>query len=187
MGSIPGPGRCPGEGNGYPLRESCLRNLTGRRASQATVHGVTKTKPRLSNQTTITKERNSSPAKCLLWNHAATSSPQELQCFSSQETPNVDRAEGDHSHRGHAHVSPPSWSCMRLGAEQCVMAGSPATAARKGINSNWSLTRPCNMGSSGWASRRKDGSQEMRPRTLHRVRGRGKHRHSKHLVSDTVC
>ena len=31
-GSIPGPGRSPGEGNGNPLQCSCLGNLTDRRA-----------------------------------------------------------------------------------------------------------------------------------------------------------
>ena len=41
-GSIPGSGRSPGEGNGYPLEYSCLENSTDRGAWQATVHGVTK-------------------------------------------------------------------------------------------------------------------------------------------------
>ena len=38
--SIPGSGRSPGEGNGYPLRYSCLENLMDRGAWRATVHGV---------------------------------------------------------------------------------------------------------------------------------------------------
>ena len=42
VGSIPGSGRFPGEGNGNPLRYSCLGNLTDRGAWWATVHGVTK-------------------------------------------------------------------------------------------------------------------------------------------------
>ena len=29
LGSIPGLGRCPGEGNGYPLQYSCLENPMG--------------------------------------------------------------------------------------------------------------------------------------------------------------
>ena len=41
-GSIPGPGRSPGEVNGYPLQYSCLENPMDRGAWQATVHGVTK-------------------------------------------------------------------------------------------------------------------------------------------------
>ena len=42
LGSIPGLGRSPGEGNGYPLQYSCLENPMGREAWQAIVHGVTK-------------------------------------------------------------------------------------------------------------------------------------------------
>ena len=39
-GSIPGLGRPPGEGNGYPLQYSCLEDSLDRRPWQATVHGV---------------------------------------------------------------------------------------------------------------------------------------------------
>ena len=49
LGSIPGLGRSPGEGNGYPLQYSCLRNPMDREAWQGTVHGVTKSQTRLSN------------------------------------------------------------------------------------------------------------------------------------------
>ena len=41
-GSIPGLGRCPGEGNGYPLQDSCLENSIVRRTWWATVHEVSK-------------------------------------------------------------------------------------------------------------------------------------------------
>ena len=40
MGSIPGPGRCPGEGNGNRLQYSYLENPTDRGSWQASVHGV---------------------------------------------------------------------------------------------------------------------------------------------------
>ena len=40
LGSIPGSGRSPGEGNGNPLQYSCLENPMGRGAWWATVHGV---------------------------------------------------------------------------------------------------------------------------------------------------
>ena len=40
-GSIPGLGRSPGEGSGYPLLHSCLRNSVDRGAWGTTVHGVT--------------------------------------------------------------------------------------------------------------------------------------------------
>ena len=39
-GSIPGWGRCPGEGKGNPLQYSCLENPMDSGALQATVHGV---------------------------------------------------------------------------------------------------------------------------------------------------
>ena len=42
LGSIPGLGRSPGEGNGNPLQYSCLENPMGRGAWWATVHGVAK-------------------------------------------------------------------------------------------------------------------------------------------------
>jgi len=42
VGSIPGLGRSPGEGNGNPLQYSCLGNPMDRGEWQATVHGVTK-------------------------------------------------------------------------------------------------------------------------------------------------
>ena len=44
LGSIPGLGRPPGEGKGYPLRYSGLENST-----DLIVHGVTKSWTRLSN------------------------------------------------------------------------------------------------------------------------------------------
>ena len=40
LGSIPGLGRSPGEGNGNPFHYSCLENLVDRGALQAVVHGV---------------------------------------------------------------------------------------------------------------------------------------------------
>ena len=42
VGSIPGSGRSPGEGNGNPLQCCCLENLMDIGAWQATVHGVAK-------------------------------------------------------------------------------------------------------------------------------------------------
>ena len=42
VGSVPGLGRSPGEGNGNPLQYSCLEKPMDREAWWATVHGVTK-------------------------------------------------------------------------------------------------------------------------------------------------
>ena len=49
LGSIPGSGRSPGEGNGNPLQYSCLENPMDRGAWRATVHGVAKSRTRLSD------------------------------------------------------------------------------------------------------------------------------------------
>ena len=50
-GSNPGSGRCPGEGNGNPLQCSCLENPMDGGAWSPTVHGVTKSRTRLSDFT----------------------------------------------------------------------------------------------------------------------------------------
>ena len=42
VGSIPGSGRSPGEGNGNPFQYTCLGNPRDRGTWPATVHGVTK-------------------------------------------------------------------------------------------------------------------------------------------------
>ena len=51
LGSIPGLGRCPGEGNGNSLQYSCLENPMDGGAWWATVHGVAKSRTRLSDLT----------------------------------------------------------------------------------------------------------------------------------------
>ena len=48
LGSIPGLGRSPGEGNGNPLQYPCLENLMDRGAWWTAVHGVSKSWARLS-------------------------------------------------------------------------------------------------------------------------------------------
>ena len=40
VGSVPGSGGSPGEGNGNPLQYSCLENPMDRGAWRATVHGL---------------------------------------------------------------------------------------------------------------------------------------------------
>ena len=49
LGLIPGSGKSPGEGKGYPLQYSCLENPMDRGAWWATVHGITKSQTRLSD------------------------------------------------------------------------------------------------------------------------------------------
>ena len=58
-GSVPGSGRSPGEGNSNSLQYSCLDNSTDRGAQQAPVHGVAKSRRRLSTHVhpfTISKQ-----------------------------------------------------------------------------------------------------------------------------------
>ena len=52
-GSTPGLRRSSGEGNGNPLQYSCLENPMEGGAWWATVHGVTKSRTRLSNFTSL--------------------------------------------------------------------------------------------------------------------------------------
>ena len=49
LGSIPGSGRSPGEGNGNPLQYSCLGSPMDKGAWWATVSGVAQSQTRLSN------------------------------------------------------------------------------------------------------------------------------------------
>ena len=49
LGSTPGLGRSPVEGNGYPRHYSGLENSMDRGARPATVHGVAKSQIRLSD------------------------------------------------------------------------------------------------------------------------------------------
>ena len=50
-GSIPALGRSPGEGNDTPLQYSCLENPMDGGACWAAVHGITKSRTRLSDFT----------------------------------------------------------------------------------------------------------------------------------------
>ena len=49
LGSIPGLGRSPEEGNGNPFQDYCLENPMNRGTWWAAVHGVTKSQTQLSN------------------------------------------------------------------------------------------------------------------------------------------
>ena len=56
LGSIPGLGRSPGEGNGNPLQYSCLKNPMDGGAWRAAVHGVTIESATTEHSTHIQKE-----------------------------------------------------------------------------------------------------------------------------------
>ena len=53
LGSIPGSGRSPGEGNGNPLQYSCPENPMDGGDWWAIVHGVAKSRTRLSGLTSL--------------------------------------------------------------------------------------------------------------------------------------
>ena len=53
LGSSPGLGRSPGEGNGNPLQYYCLENPMDSGAWQAAVYGVAKSRTRLSDLTSL--------------------------------------------------------------------------------------------------------------------------------------
>ena len=53
LGSIPGSGRSPGEGNDNPLHYSCLENSMDGGGWWATDHGVAKSWTRLSHFTSL--------------------------------------------------------------------------------------------------------------------------------------
>ena len=68
MGSIPGLGRSPREGNDNPLQYSCLENPMDRRAWWATVHGVTQSWTWLSDLTHFHCVKWASPVAQLVKN-----------------------------------------------------------------------------------------------------------------------
>ena len=47
LGLIPGSGRSPGEGNGYPVQNSCLENSMDKGAWWAIVHAIAKSQTQL--------------------------------------------------------------------------------------------------------------------------------------------
>ena len=68
LGSIPGSGRSPGEGNGNPLQYSCLENPMDGGAWRATVHGVAKSETRLRDFTFTFREKAMAPhSSTLAW------------------------------------------------------------------------------------------------------------------------
>ena len=64
-GSIPGLGRSPGKGNGNPLQYSCLENPMDPGAWWATVHGVAKSRTRLSDFSSLLLHHSLKQFLCL--------------------------------------------------------------------------------------------------------------------------
>ena len=70
LGSIPGSGRSPGEGNGYPLQYPGLEN-----SMDCTVHGVTKSQTWLRNFHFLSAIKKKEPQ---MWDHRDESEMQAL-------------------------------------------------------------------------------------------------------------
>ena len=66
LGLTPGLGRSPGEGSGSPLQYSCLENAMDGGAWWAAVHGVVKSRTRLSDFTFMHWRRKWQPTLVLL-------------------------------------------------------------------------------------------------------------------------
>ena len=87
-GLIPGSGRSPGEGNSTPLQCSCLENSMDGVAWWATVHGVTKSRTRLSDFTftfhfhALEKEM-ATHSSVLAWRIPGTGEPSGLPSMGS--------------------------------------------------------------------------------------------------------
>ena len=66
LGSIPGLGRSPGEGNGNPLQYSCLENPRGQRSlASYTVHGVSRVRRDSATKPPPHHTTNNRPQTCL--------------------------------------------------------------------------------------------------------------------------
>ena len=116
-GSIPGLGRFPGEGNGFPFQYSCLENPTDRGAWWDTVHGVAKSWTQLSGEhfhvtfsphSTLLKEvlyrREARAARWLDWNHAAESAAVRALVRSGPPVPGPRQLGTTPGHRPAARI-----------------------------------------------------------------------------------
>ena len=84
-GSIPGSGRCPGEGNGYPLKYSCLENSMDRGPWWAIVYGVTKSQTWLSDSLFHLSVFSLTIPKFTAWNYFYIEGPPPPSIFFLKE------------------------------------------------------------------------------------------------------
>ena len=87
-GSISGLGRSPGESNGTPFQYSCLENPMDRAAWWAAVHGVAKSRTRLSDFTFIfhfhaLEKEMATHSSVLAWRIPGTGEPGGLPSMGS--------------------------------------------------------------------------------------------------------
>ena len=105
-GLIPGSGRSPGGWHGNPLQYSCLENSTDGGAWQATVHGVTKSRTRLSNFTHTHTHTSPGQALCPALSLASVSSrPSRVTAPFSLGSATVPPAPGPASPRRYSPLA----------------------------------------------------------------------------------
>ena len=88
VGSIPGSGRSPGEGNGNPVQYSCLENSVDGGAWKAAVHGVAEGRTQLSDFTFTfhfhaLKKEMATHSSVLAWRIPGTGEPGGLPSMGS--------------------------------------------------------------------------------------------------------
>ena len=91
MSSLSGNRGWYGEGNGTPLQYSCLANPMDRGASQAAVHGVAKSRTRLSDFTLIfhchaLEKEMATHSSVLAWRIPGVGEPGELPSMGLTES-----------------------------------------------------------------------------------------------------
>ena len=116
LGSIPGLGRSPGEGNSNPLQHSCLENPMDRGAWWVTVHGVTKSRTQMSDFTSFSFFQSGGTPNCV-WH----SGPQDRQGLEPAQPvgwvqPLLPRAPF------------PGWGCWGVGAAGPRQGAQPRTS-----------------------------------------------------------
>ena len=91
LGSIPGLGRFLGGGHGNPIQYSCLENPTDRGAWWAIVHGIAKSRARLSDFTFIfhfhaLEKEMATHSSVLAWRIPGTGEPDGLPSMGSHKS-----------------------------------------------------------------------------------------------------
>ena len=100
---------CPGEGNGNPLQYSCLENPMDRGAWWAAVHGVAKSRTRLSDFTftfhfhALEKEM-ATHSSALAWRISGTGEPRGLPSMGRMESDTTEATQQQQRARIHVQA-----------------------------------------------------------------------------------
>ena len=119
LGSIPGWGRSPGEGNGNPLQYSCLENSTDRGVWWAAVHRVTKNWTLWSDLASILFGFLTGESVCALWTSVASHSSSCLGYMESE------------------FISCSDWTVLTKSLTRRVILGKPSTFSQKWQDGRW--------------------------------------------------